>query len=550
MQSQINPHFLFNTLNAALQLAMFENADKTYTFIEILSNIYRYNLRNLKVPVTLKEEVVAIIVSDEQGLMLAGEKRKEINMEIVSVLTSIINPILQRIRNEFAFKKFGSASFDTDQYRLLFISIDEKNILSVVIDSMASIDKISPYCYFLAEKSAQILEAGDEDLIEVMIPNFEYDARDTERIKNQVYQLRLDHSGRYRFKFIIIGDHEVGKTSLVRRFVEKKFLKDYRATIGINITTHSIQLLGNEIVFSLWDIGAQEYFKRFRRTYYSGSKAAFIVFNLTDRKSFDNVKIWYDELITFIPGIDMPIIIVGNKMDLENQRKISYQEGMQLAGSFSNKRISYIETSALSGENVEDAFSLIAFNYIQKIKDEEEERLQKDLAEEINLILKKKEKLVLTFITDTPFWNPGLQIMCNTEKFENCANSIDEKEKKLYQFSNGLVLKSFLPENMEISDSDGVLCIFDGRGEKTMNPSWKETIIKIIDEIEEYKVILVGIRINGDMNWSNILEQLDVSEYLEKKVVSVLFFKFGMEYLIEIHDQLRVMLSTINSLIM
>ncbi len=496
-----------------------------------------------------KQEVVGIVVSDEHGLMIAGEKRKEIDMEIVSVLTSIINPILQRIRNEFAFKRFGSATFDTDQYRLLFISIDEKNIISIVLDNLASIDKISPYGYFLAEKSAQILEAGDYDMIQVAVPNFEYEAEDIARIKNQIYQLHLNRGGRYRFKFIIIGDHEVGKTSIIRRFVEKKFSRDYRATIGINITTHSIDLIGNEITFSLWDIGAQEYFKRFRRTYYKGSKAAFIVFSLTDKKSYENVKSWFEELNAFIPQIDIPIIIVGNKMDLEDQRVITYQEGVQLAGNLPNKRISYIETSALSGENVEDAFSLIAFNYIQKIKDEEENRLQKDLSKEIDQILAKKRPLKLIFITETAFWNPGLQILCETENINNCSFSEDKKEEKIYQFNKGLIIKSYLPSNFDVSNADGVLIIFDGRKEDRFNPQWKETLIKIIDEIEENKVILVGIRISGVLDWSKLLEWLDVSEYLEKKMVSVLFFKLGLEYTLEIYDQLKIMLSTINSML-
>ncbi|MHA1689909.1 MAG: GTP-binding protein [Promethearchaeota archaeon] len=496
-----------------------------------------------------KKEVVAVILSDEQGLMLAGEKRKELDMEIIAVLTSIINPILQRIRNEFAFQKFGSASFDTDQHRLLFISIDESTTLSLVLDSMASIDKIAPYGYFLAEKSAQILEATDEDIIQVSIPNFKHEAEENKRLKNQIYQLRLDYGGKYRFKFIIIGDHEVGKTSLIKQFVEKKFSHDYRATIGINITTHSIQLFGNEIIFSLWDIGAQEYFRRVRRTYYNGSKAAFIVFSLTDRTSFENVKTWFDELMDFIPTKDIPIIIVGNKMDLEDQRMVSYQEGMKLASSLGMKRISYIETSALTGANVEDAFSLIAFNYIQKIREDEERRLQEELLKELNLILEKKKPLTLAFITESTFWNPGLQIICEIIGMGQCVYSEDKKEWRIYEFSNGLVVRSHLPANMKVADANGILCIFDARGKAHAEPNWREIIIRTIKEVEENTVILVGIPVSSDVNWSQLLEELDVSEYLEKKMVSVLFFKIGFEYELEIYDQLKVMLSTINSLI-
>ncbi|MHA1535732.1 MAG: hypothetical protein ACTSP8_13520 [Promethearchaeota archaeon] len=107
------------------------------------------------------EDVDALIVSDREGFIIAGQKRASIDMELVSVLTALINPILERMREEFAFKRFGSASFDTENNRLMFISIDENITLSIVLDTLSSIDEISPYAYFLAEKTAQIIYAGD-----------------------------------------------------------------------------------------------------------------------------------------------------------------------------------------------------------------------------------------------------------------------------------------------------------------------------------------------------------------------------------------------------
>ncbi|MHA2131198.1 MAG: hypothetical protein ACW99L_14625, partial [Promethearchaeota archaeon] len=104
-------------------------------------------------------EVEAVIVSDNEGLIIAGEKQKDVDIELVSVLTSIVNPVLERMRSEFSFKNFGNASFDTEANRLLFISVDEERILSLVLDTMASIEKLSPYGLFLAEKSAQIMTA-------------------------------------------------------------------------------------------------------------------------------------------------------------------------------------------------------------------------------------------------------------------------------------------------------------------------------------------------------------------------------------------------------
>jgi len=521
--------------------------NRNQLFKDLLNNFLDINL-----------EVEAVIVSDYEGFVIAGEKRKNIDIEIISILTTIVSPVLERIRNEFAFKKFGSSSFDTEANRLIFISVDEKTILSLVLNNMASIDKISPYGFLLAEKTIQILTAKEDDKIQVSVPNFEYEAEQHERLKNQIYQMRLDSGGIYRFKFIIIGDHEVGKTSIVRRFVENKFAKDYRATIGINILTHSFNLFKNEINFSLWDIGAQQYFKRFRKTYYLGAQAAFIVFDLTNKKSFNNVKIWHNELEEFLGRKDLPIVIVGNKTDLIDQRQVNYQDGVRLVNELSEpnvSQISYIETSALTGENIEDAFSLISYHYIMKSKEREEKTLQIDLFNQITSILEDRGFLTLTSIIKNPFWNPVLQILTETnnlrknEKDEKFLTKIkDEEQVKIYQYSNGLVLKSFLYKFIDVSDSDGVFCLFDARGKEHIDPKWKEIVIKIIKDIEENKVVLIGIRISENIDWSQLMEEFDVNEQLEKKMVSLLFCKIGIEYIFEIYDQLDVMLNSIKNI--
>lgn len=510
----------------------------------------------------INKDVEAVIVSDHQGLVIAGEKRKNINLEIVSVLTSIINPILERIRDEFAFREFGTASFDTEFHRLLFISLDERRTLSVVLNNMASVDKASPYVYLLAEKAVQILNAEEGDNIQMTIPHFEYetDASATEeRVKNQIYQMRLDQGGTYRFKFIVIGDHEVGKTSLVRRFVEDKFSTDYRATIGLNILSHHIEFYGNKIFYSLWDVGAQSFFARFRQTYYLGAQAAFIVFDLTNKKTYEDVKVWYDELEKFISGREIPMIIIGNKSDLINEREVTYQDGVNLANELSkisNINVSYIETSALTGSNVEDAFTLIAYHYISHSRKEEEERVKLDLLEELNSILEKRMKqgvnlenlLTLNVISENEFWSPGLQILSDINSEYKLEKIKDEYDEKIYKFSNGVMIRNYLYKNFDVSKSDGVFCIFDARYEDHIDPEWKDVVVKIINDIDENKVILIGIRVTEKSNWSRIMEEFDVNELLERKMISLLFFKIGVEYRLEIYDQLKVMLNTIKYL--
>ena len=498
------------------------------------------------------EDVDALIVSDHEGFIIAGQKRASIDMELVSVLTALINPLLERIRDEFSFKKFGSASFDTEENRLFFISIDEDTTLSVVLDTLASIDKVAPYAYFLAEKTAQIINASEEDVIQVDIPNFgtEIDEKnEAGRIKEQIYQMRLDSGGIYKFKFIIVGDKAVGKSSLVRRFVENKFSLDYRSTLGLNVLSHSIYFYGNEVNFLLWDLGGQDYFRRFRKTYYPGAQAAFIVFDVCERETFANVKVWYKELKEFLENKRIPIVIVGNKIDLSDLRRIRYQEGIALVDELTHQNndgdFSYIETSALTGENVEDAFNLIAYHYIMKSKNREEQKLKENLMIQINSILNKNKRLEITFITENPFWSPGLQILNDVNSLCECDKVIDDKEKRLYQYSNGLHVKNFLFDKIDIADSDGVFVIFDARNKTHIDPKWKEVVINIIRNIQENRVILIGIRVSDEIEWSDIMEEFNVNEYLEEKMVSLLFFKIGFEYRLEIYDELEVMFSTI-----
>ncbi len=507
-------------------------------------------------------DVEAVIVSDQQGFIIAGEKRKDIDLEIVSVLTSIINPILERIRDEFAFREFGTATFDTEFFRLLFISLDERRTLSVALNNLASVDKASPYAYLLAEKAVQILNAEEGDEIQLTIPHFDFetDASETEkRVKNQIYQMRLDQGGTYRFKFVIIGDHEVGKTSLVRRFVENRFSHDYRATIGLNILSHSIEFYGNKITYSLFDVGAQKFFARFRQTYYLGAQAAFIVFDLTNKTSFENINTWYKELENFVQGRHIPMIIIGNKSDLYEQKAISYQDGVDFVTEMANKakiKVTYIETSALTGANVEDAFTLIAYQYISQSRQEEEDILKQDLLRELDSILEKRmgrllEKdtlLTLTTISESEFWSPGIQILSEVNSSSELEKIKDDYDEKIFKFSNGVVLKNYLYQNFDVTGSDGVFCIFDARSEEHIDPQWREVIIKIINDLEENKVALIGIRVSEKSDWSQIMEEFNVNELLEEKMVSLLFFKIGVEYRLEIYDQLKVMLNTIKFL--
>ncbi|MFX1345094.1 MAG: GTP-binding protein [Promethearchaeota archaeon] len=507
-------------------------------FADLFKNFLRIN-----------KEVEAIIVSDQDGLIISGERRKDIDIELVSIMTAIVNPVIERFRAEFSYKKFGTANFDTEQNRILFISITENITLSIVLENLASIDKIAPYAYFLAERLAQILFAKPDDLIEVSIPNFEYKTEGYSGRDNITYPIGLESGGQYRFKFIIIGDHEVGKTSILRRFVEGRFLADYRTTIGLNVLDHNFEFFGNEISLFLWDIGAQQYFKRYRKVYYKGAQAAFIVFDLTQKDSFYNVMNWFNELIEFREN-EISVVIVGNKRDLVNEREVDYEEGVTYAEMLSekyNKKISYIETSALTGENIEEAFGIVAYHYIMLSKELEENNLKNMILTEINSILEHKNMLSIAFISKDHLNNPGLKLLTEIPQLDLISKK-GKKDKKIYKSSNGLILESYNFDSMKVSDSDGVFIIFDGKNSDSIDPQWNNVIMKIIESLKDNTVILIGIIIRKEVDWSGMMSQFNFYTKLEEKQISYFIFKIASESRLELYEQLNIMFNTIRNL--
>jgi len=187
-----------------------------------------------------------------------------------------------------------------------------------------------------------------------------------------------------RIKIVIIGDGGVGKTSLIRRYLGYGFNPQYLKTIGANFYSKKI-VYSDEKVNKLpvqlvvWDLAGQPRFNEVRSVYYRGAKAAIVVFDITNRKSFDNVKNWVKEFWKNM-NEKLPIVLVGNKIDLiENQSDIDHiktEEGLKLAENLSREfslKIPYLETSAKIGKHVEDVFKeairMVLDYYIKKKKE-------------------------------------------------------------------------------------------------------------------------------------------------------------------------------------
>ncbi|MHA1303602.1 MAG: Rab family GTPase [Candidatus Heimdallarchaeaceae archaeon] len=160
----------------------------------------------------------------------------------------------------------------------------------------------------------------------------------------------------YLFKTIIVGDPNVGKTSITLRFSTGTFRERYLTTIGVEFSVKDIEVDGNKVKIQAWDTGGHDKYSYIRPLYYRGSYGVLVVFDITNRESFEHLDKWFTEVYGNCDDV-IPAILVGNKFDISDQRKVTIEEAMNYAEKKSEeyrlKSIPYFETSAKSGKNVD-----------------------------------------------------------------------------------------------------------------------------------------------------------------------------------------------------
>ena len=178
----------------------------------------------------------------------------------------------------------------------------------------------------------------------------------------------MDLDIHHLLKIIVIGDSSVGKTNLLTRFVKNQFSADSKPTIGVDFSTKTVAIDRKNIKVQIWDTAGQERFKAFSSAYYNGSHGAFIVYDITNRDSFENVKTWVTEIKTHLDIKNLVVMLVGNKSDLDTSRAITEEEGRTLAEQYD---FFFMETSAKKNESneVSKAFMVIIEEILQKNPD-------------------------------------------------------------------------------------------------------------------------------------------------------------------------------------
>lgn len=154
-------------------------------------------------------------------------------------------------------------------------------------------------------------------------------------------------------KVIIVGEFAVGKTSLCKRYATGMFREEYKPTLGVDIFTKKVEIEDfGSVILSIWDTAGQEKFRKMYPKYYKGAKYAILVYDITSRETFESLSSWVEEINKHAGKI--PIILVGNKVDLEAYRQVSREEGIEITKELNLH--GFYEASARTGLNVNEIF--------------------------------------------------------------------------------------------------------------------------------------------------------------------------------------------------
>jgi Ras-related protein Rab-2A len=167
----------------------------------------------------------------------------------------------------------------------------------------------------------------------------------------------------YVFKSIVVGNSGVGKSSILLQYIQDRFNKVHDITIGVEFGAKIINIRNKNIKIQIWDTAGQERFRSITRSYYRDTAAILLVYDITNRNSFTDLEIWINE----INGMNKnaKILLIGNKSDLESNRQVSYNEGIEFARKLN---INFIEISAKNKKDTDMAFNLLMESILDNVE--------------------------------------------------------------------------------------------------------------------------------------------------------------------------------------
>ena len=170
------------------------------------------------------------------------------------------------------------------------------------------------------------------------------------------------------FKVLIIGDSSVGKSNILLRFSDNIFHETFLPTIGVDFKIKNVNVNDKNIKLNIWDTAGQERFKTITSAYYKGSHGVILVYDITEREGFNNITNWITESKKFA-GNNVVRILVGNKCDLNESRKVTYKEGADFA---QREDMQFFEASAKAKINIDEIFTELTKKMLEKLPPSEQ----------------------------------------------------------------------------------------------------------------------------------------------------------------------------------
>ena len=184
-------------------------------------------------------------------------------------------------------------------------------------------------------------------------------------------------------KILIIGDSNVGKTSILLQYTSNFFQETHIATIGVEFKLKEIMLDNIEYKLNIWDTAGQERFKAITKSFFKAADGIVFVYDVTNKPSFENIKNWIKDAES--KANDFKIIIVGNKIDLNDSREVSFEEGKNFA---KKKNCPFFESSAKDKINIDEIFITLLEEILKAQKNLKEEKINEG---ENKIILEKDD---------------------------------------------------------------------------------------------------------------------------------------------------------------
>lgn len=241
-------------------------------------------------------------------------------------------------------EKYSSIAYKySEQFESLLREVSKEIIENEIAENQQKIELLVQELYVKLLKNLASLKKGEEKALK-RLPERKPD---------------------FRLKIVVIGDANVGKTTMLLKYIDNSFQETYLPTIGINISNKKVSFDEFNILLNFYDIAGQEKFELIRRVFYEGLNGTLIVYDVTNENSFKNLEKWITEISSEFPSKSPIGIIIGNKIDLRSQRIVEKEAGEDFAREHN---LGYIEVSAKTGENINEVFTKLARLIIENEK--------------------------------------------------------------------------------------------------------------------------------------------------------------------------------------